>query len=64
MKKAVKKQLIIEYITDHSVVRTAEIAKIADLKESRARDYLSELVSEGIIIVEGANRNRIYRLKS
>ena len=64
VKKAVKKQLIIEYITDHPAVRTSEIAKIADLKESRARDYLSELVSEGIIIAEGANRNRIYRLKS
>lgn len=64
VKKAVKKQLIIEYITDHPAVRTSEIAEIADLKESRARDYLSELVSEGIIIAEGANRNRIYRLKS
>ena len=62
--KEAKKQLIIDYITDHPIVRTAEIAKIADLKASRARDYLSELVLEGILVAEGANRNRTYRLKS
>ncbi len=64
MTKEEKKQLIIDYITDHSTVRTSEIAQVADLKASRARDYLSELVSEGILIAEGANRNRTYRLKS
>ena len=64
MTKEAKKQLIIDYITDNPTVRTSEIAEIAELKASRARDYLSELVSKGILIAEGANRNRTYRLKS
>ena len=64
MTKEAKKQFIIDYITEHPMVRTSEIAEIAHLKASRARDYLSELVSEGILVAEGANRNRTYRLKS
>ena len=64
MTKEARKQLIIDYVTDHPTVRTSEIAEIAELKASRAREYLSELVSEGILIAEGANRNRTYRLKS
>ena len=64
MTKEAKKQFIIDYITDHPTVRTSEIAEVANLKASRARDYLSELVSEGILVAEGANRNRTYRLKS
>ena len=39
------------------------ISEYADLKPSRARDYLKELINEGIIVAEGANKNRVYRLK-
>ena len=41
-----------------------EIAAYIGLKPSRARDYLAELISEGIVVAEGGNRNRTYRLKS
>ena len=34
------------------------------LKPSRTRDYLNELVAEGVVVVQGGNRNRTYRLKS
>ena len=44
-------------------VKAREIAEAIDLKPSRTRDYLGELVKDGFIIAEGSNQNRIYRLK-
>ena len=61
---AAKKQLIIVYLTDHASARTAEIAEFVNLKPSRVRDYLAELIAEDIVVAEGANRNRTYRLKA
>lgn len=34
------------------------------VKSSRTRGYLNELIAEGIIVANGSNRNRTYRLKS
>ena len=62
--KAVKKQLIIAFLTDHPEAKTAEIAEFISLKPSRAKEYLSELVADGIVVAVGANRNRTYRLKA
>lgn len=57
------KQKIVEYLTEHITAKSSEIAVVLDLKPSRTRDYLSELVADDIIIAEGSNRNRIYKLK-
>ena len=62
--KTAKRQLIIEYLTDHPDAKSAEIAEYIDLKPSRVRDYLLELIKENIVITSGGNRNRTYRLKS
>ena len=56
--------MIIDYLTDHSSAKGAEIAAYVGLKPSRARDYLAELIAEGIVVAEGGNRNRTYRLKA
>jgi predicted ArsR family transcriptional regulator len=56
--------MIIEYLTDHSAAKSAEIAEYVDLKPSRVRDYLAELIAEEIVVAEGGNRNRTYRLKA
>ena len=58
-----RKEKIIEYLTDHGSARSSEIAEYVDLRPSRVRDYLGELVREDIVVAEGANRNRTYRLK-
>ena len=55
---------IVEFLTDHTVGKTSEIAEYIGLKPSRTRDYLKELISENTVTAEGANRNRIYRLKA
>lgn len=62
--KTVKKQMITEYLTDHPAAKSAEIAEYAGLKSSRVRDYLLELITEGIVVSEGNNKYRTYRLKS
>ena len=55
---------IIEYLKENTVCKASDIAKIVNLKASRIRDYLSQLVAEGIIEAEGTNRYRSYRLNS
>lgn len=62
--KVVKKNLIIEYLTEHVSAKSSEIAEFIDLKPSRARDYLTELIDEDVVVAEGGNKNRIYKLKS
>ena len=58
------KESIIEYLTDHTEAKASSLAEYVGLKPSRTRDYLSELIAEGIILADGSNRNRTYRLKS
>jgi predicted HTH transcriptional regulator len=57
------KQIIIEYLTECVSASCSEIASVLNLQLSRTRDYLVTLIAEGVIIAEGANRNRTYRLK-
>ena len=57
------KEKILEYLEEHTEARTQEISLYIVLKLSRTKDYLSELVEEGNIIANGANKNRTYSLK-
>ncbi len=57
------KMQIIEFLTAEREAKTSEIADHVGLKASRTRDYLRELMIEDVIVAEGANRNRKYRLK-
>jgi len=45
------------------VATTKEIAELLGVKEARARRLLSAMIEADIILAEGANRNRVYRLK-
>ena len=55
---------MIAYLTDNPEARASSIAECIGLKPSRTRDYLNELIVEGIVVAEGSNRNRTYRLKA
>ena len=57
------KQAILVYMKGKEFVKARDVAEAINLKPSRTRDYLGELVKEGLIISEGSNRNRVYRLK-
>ena len=58
------KEKILEYLGKYAESRTQDISLYIGLKLSRTKDYLSELVEEGKIIANGANKNRTYSLKS
>lgn len=57
------KQAILDFMMGREFVKARDIAEAINLKPSRTRDYLSELVKEGAITAEGSNRNRVYKLK-
>ncbi|MDR1574237.1 MAG: hypothetical protein LBS24_08000, partial [Clostridiales Family XIII bacterium] len=59
-----KKQAIIEYLASHTFCKSGELSALLSVNASRTKVYLRELIAEGIVIAEGANRNRTYRLKS
>ena len=46
------KETIIAYLTDHTEAKAASIAEYIGLKPSRTRDYLNELVSEGVVVAQ------------
>lgn len=60
----VKKQLIIEYLTDHPIAKAAQIASYIDLKHSRTLAYLHQLMAEDVVVARGNGAGRVYALKS
>ena len=54
---------IIDFIADNGISDAKSISKAIGLKPSRTRDYLKQLVEEGILEVEGKYKNRKYRIK-
>ena len=62
--KMIKRQMIIDYLTDHAEANTRELSGYLDLQPSRTRDYLRELINDGIVIPSGEKRNRVYKLKA
>jgi predicted HTH transcriptional regulator len=63
-KGELKKQAIIDYISEHEVGTSSELALLLEITTARVRVLLGELVDDGLIVAEGANRNRTYKLKS
>ncbi len=57
------KEKIVEYLAEHEEARSQEISAYIGLKISRTKDYITELVEEGKITPNGANKNRTYSLK-
>jgi len=58
-----RKQAIIEYLTANKIGKTSEISENIGVSPGRVRVYLQEMVTDGVVAEEGANRNRTYRLK-
>ena len=54
---------IIDFIADNRISDAKTVSKSIGLKPSRTRDYLKQLVDEGILEVEGEYKNRKYRIK-
>ena len=63
-KTVAHKQAIIVYLTENVCATSTEIAELLGLKPTRAKEILTEMVSEDIIVAQGGNKNRSYKLKS
>ena len=59
-----QKRAIIGYLTDHIQATSSELSILLGVGKERTRKILRELVAEEIIVTEGANRNRVYKLKA
>ena len=58
------KNAIIAYLTDHASAKASDFEPLLGIKAARIRRLLSEMIAEGVVVAEGGNRNRTYRLKS
>ncbi len=63
-KTAVYKDAIIAYLTDNATAKCSDIATLVGLSIPRTRAILSDMIGDGIVAVEGNNKNRIYKLNA
>lgn len=64
IKSDAQKDMIVEFLTDRAVGSVAELSELLGVSTSRVKKLIYELVEDDIIVAEGGNRNRTYRLKS
>ena len=50
--------------TENISAKSTDIADLFGLKPTRAKEIFAELVNDEILMTEGSNKNRIYKLKS
>lgn len=63
IKSARQKNEIITYLTDHVSAKNTDIAELLGVKSTRVKQLLKELLDEGVVVAEGNNKNRVYKLK-
>jgi len=54
---------IVGFVSDNEISDVKSISKAIGLKLSRTRDYLKQLVEEGVLEIEGEYKNRKYKIK-
>ncbi len=63
IKTALHKQAIVEYLTENVSAKSSEIAELLGLKSSRVKEILNDMIADGVVVSEGGNRNKVYKLK-
>ena len=64
IRRAARRELIIDYLTDHASAGAEELSELTGLRPSGVRRLLRELAAEGVISARGGGRNRRYSLRS
>lgn len=59
-----QEEAILELIFEKNSINRAQTEKLLDVKESRAKEILGEMVKKNLIIKEGKGRSTHYKLKS
>lgn len=57
------KKEIVNYLKLNLQGKNKDFSELLDLKSTRIKEILYEMIDENIIIAEGSKRNRIYKLK-
>ena len=53
---------IIKYLNSNECIGAAKVAEMLGVKAARARQILSDMVASGLLVAEGANKNRTYHI--
>lgn len=61
--KSNQEETISLYISENKIAKNADIVELLGLKPSRVREILKNMVNKDILIAEGNNKNRTYKLK-
>ncbi len=61
-KSSFYQEKIVTYLTDNASAKCLDIAHELGISSPRARSILSAMIASGIVVTEGANRNRVYKL--
>ena len=61
MKSALKRAMIIDYLTDHAEGSFEELTKLLGVKPSNTKKLLDDLIEEGIVAI---TENGMYLLKA
>jgi predicted ArsR family transcriptional regulator len=57
-----RRELILAYLYKNNEVSATNAAKIIGRSPTTARRVLSQLISEGLVVTTGENRNRKYKI--
>ena len=52
------------YLTENISAKCSEISALIGISDSRTRAVLSKMIEDNILVTEGENRNRVYKLKA
>ena len=64
IKSLLQKQAIVEYLTENVEGKITDFTVLLGVQSSRVKKLVYELLEDDIIVAEGANRNRMYKLKA
>ena len=58
------REAIVAYLTENVSAKCSELSALVGISDSRTRAVLSKMIEDNILVAEGENRNRIYKLKA
>lgn len=58
------REAIVAYLTENVSAKCSELSTLVGISDSRTRAILSRMIEDDILVAEGENRNRTYKLKA
>ena len=51
-----------EFLSENDNSTSSQISEVINLSPRRTREILNQMIADGIVIADGNNKNRVYRL--